>query len=443
MTGYKMNYNQDFTSISVLSKTGFRLYTISSVDSVDEIYSKENENIRIVERLFNSSLMVLVTENKPNCLKMLHFKKKLEICNCVYPSTILCVRMNKCRLVVCLAESIHIHDIQDMKILKSIENISLNELGLCTLSLNSHLAYPVSGTSGELQIFKANELKEGLTIQAHKTLLSAICFSPTGMLIATASERGTVIRVFCVKNGQRVQEFRRGMKRYVRIESLVFSAHADFLCVSSNKETIHIFKIDTKEVSLAEHRPVLEIKAVNNPTLEDISTTNNTEIDSWSGYLTKTISTYFPSQVSNVLNQNRAFSTAVLSQPGLKHICGLTKFGKEIKLMVACEDGFLYIYDFSNAIGGSCKLIRAHDLRNTLEGVIELNFTESPNKSTPIIIENNERQKDSSYAGILKGDYENGLTESAKCRSLCDAINSPAKLYDEMQFPPVKPTIRD
>lgn len=356
----------------MLSRTGYRLYSISSVDKVDEIYSKENENIRIVERLFNSSLVVLVTENKPNCLKMLHFKKKLDICNCVYPSTILCVRMNRYRLVVCLAESIHIHDIRDMKILHSIENISPNELGLCTLSLNSHLAYPVSATSGELRIFNANKLKPGLTIKAHETALSAISFSPNGVLIATASERGTVIRVFCVKNGQRVQEFRRGVKRCVRIASLVFSANADFLCASSNTETVHIFKIDSKAVELTERKAVLDgSEIIGASSLEDISGTQTTEsTGGWSGYLTKAVSTYFPSQVCDVLNQDRAFATAVLSQPGLKHVCGLAKVQKELKLMVACEDGFMYIYDFSDTKGGSCKLVRVHDLRSTLEGVI-------------------------------------------------------------------------
>lgn len=103
-------------------------------------------------------------------------------------------------------------------------------------------------------IFNANKLKTGLTIKAHDTALSALNFSPNGTMLATASERGTVIRVFCVKNGQRVQEFRRGVKRCVRIASLVFSTTGDFLCASSNTETVHIFKIDVKAVEAAERK---------------------------------------------------------------------------------------------------------------------------------------------------------------------------------------------
>ncbi|XP_075149594.1 autophagy-related 18b isoform X3 [Haematobia irritans] len=498
--GYEMNFNQDFTSISVLSNNGFRLYSINASDKIDEIFAKENnEEIRIVERLFNSSLVVLVTHQKPNCLKMLHFKKKQDICNCVYPSDILCVRMNRYRLVVCLAESIHIHDIRDMKILHSIENIAPNELGLCSLSLNSHLAFPICTTSGELRIFNANKLKTGLTIKAHDTALSAMAFSPSGTLLATASERGTVIRVFCVKNGQKVQEFRRGVKRCVRIASLVFSTTGDFLCASSNTETVHIFKIDTKAVEAAERKATIDdVKKVS--TASPASTTNgsssssnpaapstnNTEngsattssnheqpastttvtngssssSNSWSmsGYLSKAMTSYLiPSQIGDVLSQDRAFATAVLGQPGLKHVCGLARIQKELRLLLACEDGFLYIHEFNSEKGGPCKLLHVHDLRYTLEGVIELNLSDSMDKislsgnipSTPtsnpssgfdpsktsknsttmdsspnssssphsksssmssvsVIIENPDPSSDNSYASILRGS-EQGL----------------------------------
>ncbi|XP_023305598.2 WD repeat domain phosphoinositide-interacting protein 2 isoform X2 [Lucilia cuprina] len=537
--GYIMNFNQDFTSISVLSKNGFRLFTINAGDKIDEIFAKENsEQIRIVERLFNSSLVVLVTQQKPNCLKMLHFKKKQDICNCVYPSDILCVRMNRYRLIVCLAESIHIHDIRDMKILHSIENIAPNEYGLCSLSLNSHLAFPICTTSGELRIFNANKLKTGLTIKAHDTALSALNFSPNGTMLATASERGTVIRVFCVKNGQRVQEFRRGVKRCVRIASLVFSTTGDFLCASSNTETVHIFKIDVKAVEAAERKSNIDDEtkkphtalapstsqpkeeasnnqqatkaSANSTTSADAPVTANssssnqtpastTSNNSWSmsGYLSKAVSSYLiPSQIGDVLAQDRAFATAVLGQPGLKHVCGLARIQKELRLLMACEDGFLYVYDFNSEKGGPCKLLHVHDLRYTLEGVIELNLTDSMDKislsgllpSTPttnpssgfsadktptistdsqhskdsspsphsksssmssvsVIIENPEPTTDNSYASILKGSEQTVNTtltaDSAKFRKLCDAIDTPTKLYDERQFPPVAIAAKD
>lgn len=479
-----MNFNQDFTSLSVLSSTGLRLYSIAGQDKVEEIFAKDNtEQIRIVERLFNSSLVVLVTSQKPNCLKMLHFKKKQDICNCFYPSEILCVRMNRQRLIVCLAESIHIHDIRDMKILHSIENIAPNELGLCALSLNSHLAFPICQSSGELRIFNANKLRTGMTIKAHDTALSALTFSPSGALLATASERGTVIRVFCVKNGQRVQEFRRGVKRCVRIASLVFAASGDFLCASSNTETVHVFKIDTKAVEVAELKAIAEVAAKSDSLSKESTTTTataNTKATtedateatpapvaaSWGGMFTKAVSSLLlPAQVSDVLAQDRAFATVVLPQSGLKNICALTRVQKELRLLIACEDGFLYMHDFNVERGGACKLLAVHDLRGALEDVIELQLSESvlrtqskplPATTLPqqsltmlkscaasVLIENPEPAPDNSYAGILRGEQADAMSDSAKFRKLCDAIDTPTKLYDERQFPPVAIAAKD
>lgn len=52
-------------------------------------------------------------------------------------------------------------------------------------------------------------------IPAHDSPLSAIAFDWHGSKLATASEKGTVIRVFSVPQGKRLFEFRRGIKRYI------------------------------------------------------------------------------------------------------------------------------------------------------------------------------------------------------------------------------------
>jgi autophagy-related protein 18 len=57
-------------------------------------------------------------------------------------------------------------------------------------------------------------LQQAVTmIQAHDSPLAAVRFSPDGKLVATASEKGTVIRVFSIPNAERLFEFRRGLKR--------------------------------------------------------------------------------------------------------------------------------------------------------------------------------------------------------------------------------------
>lgn len=272
-----------------------------------------------------------------------------------------------------------------MKLMHSLRHIAANTNGLCALSLSSHLAFPVSSTSGELEIYDAANLEMKIKIKAHESKLSALSFSPNGLLLATASEKGTVIRVFCTTNGERIHEFRRGVKRYVRIASLSFSSCANYICVSSNTETVHIFKIDNKAVETAERqncisnsstdgKNVVEISAEQTQSLgtaESSSTTDlNKEGSRWTmGYITKAMTSYFPSHVSDVLSQDRSFASAQLTQSGLRYECVIAKMEKETRIIAACEDGFLYIYNFNDTKGGECKLLRVHDLRTPLCGV--------------------------------------------------------------------------
>ena len=150
-----------------------------------------------MERLFSSSLVALVSLSSPRKLKVCHFKRNTEICNYSYSNTILAVKLNRLRLVVCLEESLYIHNIRDMKLLHTIRNTPANREGLCALSASidkCYLAYPGHSTAGELQLFDANALASKLTIAAHDNPLAALAFDPQGEKIATASEKVSLCR---------------------------------------------------------------------------------------------------------------------------------------------------------------------------------------------------------------------------------------------------------
>lgn len=50
---------------------GFRLFTLSSVERVEEIFCSNYEDTKIAERLFSSSLVAVVTTTEPNKLKVI------------------------------------------------------------------------------------------------------------------------------------------------------------------------------------------------------------------------------------------------------------------------------------------------------------------------------------------------------------------------------------
>ena len=69
------------------------------------------------------------------------------------------------RLVVCLEESLYIHNIRDMKVLHTIRDTPPNPAGICAVSVNNdncYLAYPGSSRVGEVQIFDTVNLVSSL-----------------------------------------------------------------------------------------------------------------------------------------------------------------------------------------------------------------------------------------------------------------------------------------
>ncbi|KAJ2519912.1 Phosphatidylinositol 3,5-bisphosphate-binding protein [Coemansia sp. BCRC 34490] len=82
-------------------------------------------------------------------------------------------------------------------------------------------------------------------IAAHATSISALAVSFDGAMVASASEKGTLIRIFDTMSGRLLHELRRGVDR-ADIYSIAFSPDGSKLCVSSDKGTVHIFNLDYK-----------------------------------------------------------------------------------------------------------------------------------------------------------------------------------------------------
>jgi hypothetical protein len=77
--------------------------------------------------LFCTSLVALVgaaenqPSNSPRKLQIVNTKRQSTICELIFPTSVLAVKMNRKRLVVVLETEIYIYDISTMKLLHTIE----------------------------------------------------------------------------------------------------------------------------------------------------------------------------------------------------------------------------------------------------------------------------------------------------------------------------------
>lgn len=157
-----------------------------------------------------------------------------------FDTKIVDVFVNKKILIIVFTENIMIYDIEALKLLQCIDNIG-NKLNIpvCALTIYHspycYLALPATSLVGDILIYDALSLTPIKTINAHREVIQQMEFSKqprtnnfSCSLLATASKKGTIIRIFSIPFGQKMFIFRRGSFP-ATIHSLSFSQRAEYI----------------------------------------------------------------------------------------------------------------------------------------------------------------------------------------------------------------------
>ncbi|CAG8523186.1 8215_t:CDS:10 [Ambispora leptoticha] len=185
-------------------------------------------------------------------------------------------------------------------------------------------------------------------IAAHTGKLSCIAVNEDGSKCASASEKGTLIRVFDTTTGKLLNELRRGVDR-AEIYSISFSPDSRRLCVSSDKGTVHIFNLDPTFGYGNDHTSHNNGGAYYGEiTNRQISTSppNSGNRQSSLSFMKDLLPKYFSSEWS--------FAHVKLNNKDCRCICG---FGQENNVFVIYADGSFYNFHFDPRKGALARTL--------------------------------------------------------------------------------------
>lgn len=160
-------------------------------------------------------------------------------------TAVLRVRLTKSWIAIAIQNSIHLYKFSSPPERTASFETADNPLGLCCLGTRV-VAFP-GRSPGKVQLV---ELASGNVsiIPAHTSALRAMDLSSDGQLLATASETGTLIRVFSTANCTKIAELRRGVDP-AYIFSIAISPNCSMLAVTSDKSTLHVFDLPPSALS--------------------------------------------------------------------------------------------------------------------------------------------------------------------------------------------------
>ncbi|KAL0084624.1 WD repeat domain phosphoinositide-interacting protein 3-like protein [Phycomyces blakesleeanus] len=381
-------FNQDFGCFAIGLDKGFRVYNCDPL--IEQARNETGDGgVALVEMLYRTNYLALVGGGRnprypPNKVVIWDSIKGKPVVELEYKSEVKNAKLRRERLTVVLANKVFVYHFSiHPQLLHTFETAD-NEKGLAAVSASqnhavlvipgqqrghlkiidldsldfsrplsstddpyrSNLGEPAIITSVAAATITARQTVNVSLIPAHSGKLSCIALNHDGSKCATASDKGTLIRVFNTATATLLNELRRGMDR-AEIFSIAFNQESTRLCVSSDKGTIHVFNLDPSVVTMCDHRPRGPTygEVVINPSQSPshFGLTHSGNRGSSLSFMKDLLPKYFSSEWSfahaKIVTESRC----------------IVAFGDQKNTILAiCADGSCYKFYFDPRKGGEC-----------------------------------------------------------------------------------------
>lgn len=245
-------FNQDSSCFVCGTTAGFRVYTASPVYEVHrrELSAAFQErSVVLIAMLFKTNIFAMVTASN----KDQGGQNKIQIWNdqtgkfageLRSRNEVRGVALRRDIIAMVCEYAIYVYTLDKLRVILHLTTNS-NARGLCVLSPVGEpwiLCCPGQST-GSVRVQVGQDDRATHVFEAHQTPLAALALNAQGSFVATASEKGTVVKVFQRSDGQLLYRLRRSTWP-ANISCLTFRFDDRFLAVASSSSTVHVFKLD-------------------------------------------------------------------------------------------------------------------------------------------------------------------------------------------------------
>ena len=366
-----ISFNQDNSCFSIGTEKGFLVYETYPIKNHYE--RKMDGGIKIVEMLYRTNALALIGggENpkfNPKKLIIWDDSQNRIASEIKFFSVLRNVKLKKNKIYAICDKNIYIFD------LKTFENIEIintreNSKGLFAISSDPNkeiIAYIEKADKENKQNYNKyyvtikNYNKEtAIQILVQEDVVSYISLNNDGTLLASSNEKGTLINIHSCTSGNLLAQFYRG-KEKAEINYICFDKFSNFLAVSSDRGTIHIWSLGDvlEKLKVIEKDNVIKNDSIkiNNEKNEENKINTNDEEDEKKINLEFTL----PKNKKVMFKQTEKSFAQIRINPN-KSICC---FQKNNIIIVITYDGMYYQAQLDTKNGGNCKIIFQESLYN-------------------------------------------------------------------------------
>ncbi|XP_071955912.1 WD repeat domain phosphoinositide-interacting protein 4-like [Antedon mediterranea] len=256
----KLRFNQDHGCMSCAMESGARIYNIDPLTEKLHLDVDKVGSVSQVEMLKRTNLIAIVGGGSvpkfaDNTVLIWDDYLKEFILEITLSMPVLAMRIREDKLIVAQRNRIYVYSFPENPTKLVAFDTRDNPTGILEISPGQNrqlLGFP-GHKLGSLQLVDLTNTVPGMSnsptlINAHQNDIACIAINQQGSYVATASTKGTLIRVFDTLTKSLHVELRRGSDP-ATLYCINFSHDSAYLCVSSDKGTVHVFALKETELN--------------------------------------------------------------------------------------------------------------------------------------------------------------------------------------------------